>query len=55
MVKAWYIVVNRYDSLRASFVWEGLEEPVQVIHKEVELSWIEEDWGEQTKSKRRST
>ena len=51
--KAWHTVISRYDSLRASFMWEGLDEPVQIIHKEIKLSWVEEDWRKQTNQKER--
>ncbi|MCK9371531.1 condensation domain-containing protein, partial [Candidatus Dojkabacteria bacterium] len=49
--KAWHTIINRYDSLRASFIWEGLDESVQIIHKEVNLLWIKEDWSNQTNQK----
>ncbi len=41
---AWNAVVNRHDSLKAGFFWVGLDEPVQLIHKKVELLWAEEHW-----------
>jgi amino acid adenylation domain-containing protein/non-ribosomal peptide synthase protein (TIGR01720 family) len=44
---AWYTVVNRYDSLKASFVWGELDEAVQIIHNKVEIPWLEEDWSDQ--------
>ncbi|HYO56030.1 condensation domain-containing protein, partial [Archangium sp.] len=42
--KAWQEVVARNAILRTSFFWEGLAEPVQVVHPEVELPWNEFDW-----------
>src|SRR5882762_6889336 len=42
--QAWQKVVERHGSLRTSFVWEGLAEPLQVVRKEAELEWREEDW-----------
>ncbi len=42
--QAWLILLDRHESLRASFMWEDLEEPIQIIHKKVELTWHEEDW-----------
>ena len=30
--------------LRTGFLWEGLEEPVQVVCEEVEFPWLEDDW-----------
>jgi len=41
---AWDTVIEHQPSLRASFVWEGLDEPLQVIHRDVKPEWrIEEE------------
>ncbi|MEL6642300.1 MAG: amino acid adenylation domain-containing protein [Pseudomonadota bacterium] len=32
------------DALRASFVWDGVKRPLQVIHKAVEVPWAAFDW-----------
>ncbi|HEX6863424.1 MAG TPA: amino acid adenylation domain-containing protein, partial [Thermoanaerobaculia bacterium] len=42
--RAWEELVRRHAVLRTSFHWEEMERPHQVVHKEVELPWIEEDW-----------
>jgi hypothetical protein len=42
--KAWAIAIDRNESLKASFLWEKLNEPVQIIHEQVELTWKEEKW-----------
>jgi len=34
---AWQKVLDRNPILRTSFVWEGLYEPVQIVHKHVEM------------------
>jgi len=36
---AWGEVVQRHDALRAAFLWEGLEEPLQVIRERIETPW----------------
>ena len=34
---AWNVVMSRYDILRTSFEWEGRAEPVQRVHRSVDL------------------
>ncbi|RTT24509.1 non-ribosomal peptide synthetase, partial [Pseudomonas paraeruginosa] len=42
---AWQAAVDRHDILRAGFLWQGdLEQPLQVIHKRLELPFAEHDW-----------
>ena len=42
--RAWEDVLRRHAILRTYFVWEGVKEAVQVVCREVELPWREEDW-----------
>jgi len=42
--RAWRCVVARHPVLRTRFLWEGLIEPLQEVHAEVELPWEELDW-----------
>ena len=42
--RAWQEVVDRHPILRTSFTWEGLERPLQLVHRRVELPWEELDW-----------
>ncbi|MFG6107725.1 amino acid adenylation domain-containing protein [Leptothoe sp. EHU-05/26/07-4] len=42
--QAWQQVIARHTVLRTSFLWENLESPLQVVYKQVELPWIEQDW-----------
>jgi len=39
-------VMARHAVLRSSFHWEGLERPLQVVHRDIALPWHEEDWRE---------
>src|SRR5262245_47299920 len=43
---AWQEVVNRHPVLRTRFVWEQLEEPLQVVVRRVRLEWERFDWRE---------
>ncbi|MEM8530664.1 MAG: amino acid adenylation domain-containing protein [Chloroflexota bacterium] len=42
--RAWQVVLNRHATLRTAFFWQGLEKPLQVVRKHVDLRWIEHDW-----------
>ncbi|HEX2187335.1 MAG TPA: condensation domain-containing protein, partial [Longimicrobiaceae bacterium] len=35
--RAWRALAARHPALRTVFFWEGLEAPVQVVHREVEV------------------
>ncbi|MDH0732573.1 non-ribosomal peptide synthase/polyketide synthase [Pseudomonas sichuanensis] len=41
---AWQACVDDHDVLRSSFLWQGLERPLQVIRKSVQLNLRELDW-----------
>jgi non-ribosomal peptide synthase protein (TIGR01720 family) len=42
--QAWQRLLDRHAILRTSFVWQGLEDPLQVVRRGVELLWEERDW-----------
>ena len=37
LVRAWYAAISSYSALRTLFMWEGLEQPVQVVLDSVSL------------------
>src|ERR1700761_7691441 len=42
--QAWQETVNQHPVFRTSFHWDGLDKPVQVVHKTAELPWEILDW-----------
>ncbi|MFD0546628.1 condensation domain-containing protein [Streptomyces mexicanus] len=42
--RAWRRATQRHETLRTSFHWEGIEELVQVVHREAELPVEHHDW-----------
>lgn len=44
--QAWEKVIERQDILRSSFIWDDLDEPLQVVHKDVSLNFRVLDWTE---------
>src|SRR5215217_7509707 len=44
--RAWQRVVDRHEVLRTAFVWEGFDEPLQVVRGKVKLPWEQKDWRE---------
>ena len=45
-LRAWQTVIARNTSLRSSFHWQELSEPVQVVHNDVPLQMHREDWSD---------
>ncbi|HEX8560148.1 MAG TPA: amino acid adenylation domain-containing protein, partial [Pyrinomonadaceae bacterium] len=54
-VESWRRVVERHPALRASFVWEGLDEALQVVRREVELPLERRDWRAMSEEARRES
>jgi amino acid adenylation domain-containing protein/non-ribosomal peptide synthase protein (TIGR01720 family) len=43
--EAWREVTARHAALRTSFHWKDVEQPLQVVHSQVEIPWVVEDWS----------
>ncbi|MFL5358250.1 amino acid adenylation domain-containing protein, partial [Archangium sp.] len=52
--RAWNTVVAHNPILRTAFVWEGLAEPLQVVHTRAEVPWQELDWRELSAEEQRT-
>ena len=44
---AWQQVIDRQPVLRTAFLWEGLDEPLQVVRQTVTPTWEQADWRSQ--------
>ncbi|HKP13380.1 MAG TPA: amino acid adenylation domain-containing protein, partial [Blastocatellia bacterium] len=42
--RMWQGVAEKHEALRAAFLWEGLEEPLQVVRKQVTVPVEYKDW-----------
>jgi non-ribosomal peptide synthetase component F len=43
-MRAWQQLADRHPILRTAFVWEESDQPLQVVHRQVELPWEQQDW-----------
>lgn len=50
--KAWDTVATRHPVLRTAFLWDGLDEPLQVVRSSVETNWIHADWSQSSNPER---
>ncbi len=42
--RVWEQLVARHTSLRTAFLWDGLDEPLQVVRQRAALEWHVRDW-----------
>jgi amino acid adenylation domain-containing protein/non-ribosomal peptide synthase protein (TIGR01720 family) len=42
--QAWQEVIDGHPILRTSFAWEGLQEPLQIVHRSARATFIQHDW-----------
>ncbi|QRK06023.1 amino acid adenylation domain-containing protein [Archangium violaceum] len=54
LARAWQETVARHTALRTAFFWEGLEAPLQLVMREVQLPIRSEDWREVPPSERQA-
>ena len=52
--KAWQQVFERQPTLRTVFLWEGLDEPLQIVREQVTINWQTEDWRGKTPAQQES-
>jgi len=43
---AWRQVVSRHQILRTGFIWDGVAQPLQIVHEKIELSITKYDWSD---------
>ena len=54
LARAWRRVFERHAILRTSFRWEGIQEPIQEIYRQVEVPFVLLDWRALTQSDQRT-
>ena len=42
--RAWQKIMSRHAMLRTAFLWEHVEKPLQVVHRQAPIHWEECDW-----------
>jgi amino acid adenylation domain-containing protein len=52
--QSWERVIEQHEVLRTSFHWEGLDEPLQRVHKRGRLEFEEADWRSLTKQEQQA-
>jgi amino acid adenylation domain-containing protein len=50
--QAWDRALARHPALRTAFLWQDLDEPLQVAREQVNLSWTTHDWRDQSRDDR---
>lgn len=54
LIAAWRAVIERHAALRAAFIWDGVDQPLQVIRRQVELGWELLDWRDRGATEQRA-
>ncbi|MBA2285819.1 MAG: AMP-binding protein, partial [Ktedonobacteraceae bacterium] len=44
LLETWQRVVAQHPTLRTAFLWEDLDEPMQVVYQQVRVPWKQYDW-----------
>ncbi|MEM7560843.1 MAG: condensation domain-containing protein, partial [Planctomycetota bacterium] len=47
--QAWSSVILNHDALRTSILWDGLDEPLQVVNRAADLPWTVLDWSQRNR------
>lgn len=45
--RAWQQIIDRHTCLRTGFIWQNLDQPVQVVYRHVQLKIEQYDWSKQ--------
>ena len=52
--RAWEAALERHGVLRTSFLWSAVDEPLQVVHRTLELPFQQLDWRDRGRDQQRS-
>ena len=51
---SWREILDRHSALRTAFLWEGLDEPLQVVRRKVRAPIVEQDWRTRNRNARQA-
>jgi amino acid adenylation domain-containing protein len=46
--QTWQLVIDRHPILRTAFAWKNLEQPLQIVGRQVKLPWQQLDWRDRS-------
>ncbi len=50
LVQAWQKMLQKHACLRTAFVWNGLDEPLQIVRAELTAPWVLLNWSDKSPS-----
>ncbi|MGD9898778.1 MAG: amino acid adenylation domain-containing protein, partial [Calditrichaceae bacterium] len=52
--RAWQKVSERHEVLRSAYIWKGLDRPLQIVYKKIDISFTMHDWSNTSADQQKS-